>query len=236
MKVGIIQSNFIPWRGYFDFIDSVDLFVFHDDLQFTKGDWRNRNKIKTPHGPAWLTVPVHYKTVNQRICETPIQNSNQWRKKHWRLWKENYQKAKYFKDIKDILFESGLTMGPQTISELNLSLIKKIASYLKIETPLKMSKDFSPKGNKTERLIDMLKKMNATTYVSGPSAQAYLDTTAFKTAGIRLEYKSYDYEPYPQLWGYFEGGVTVLDCIANCGPKSKKYIKSMTPNIKVNTG
>lgn len=85
-------------------------------------------------------------------------------------------------------------------------------------------------GTKTDRLIDLSKKLNATTYLSGPSADAYLDKEAFRRNGIRLEYKSYDYEPYPQLWGPFEGAVTVLDLIANCGPAAKNHIRSRTPD------
>ncbi len=96
MKVGIIQSNFLPWRGYFDFIREVDLFIIHDDLQYTKGDWRNRNKIKTPRGLEWITVPVNYKTTSQLIEETTIDYSTRWAQKMLNCIREVYRQAPYF--------------------------------------------------------------------------------------------------------------------------------------------
>lgn len=229
MRVGVIQSSFIPWRGYFDFIASVDRFVFHDDIQYTKGDWRNRNKIKTAKGTEWLTVPVSYKSVSQLICETPIDNSTSWANKHLRIWQAHYQAAPYFDATKEILCLLDGN-GDATISQLNIKLIRKICDYLNISTPTMLSSELALEGSKTDRLIDLLKKLNATTYLSGPSADAYLDKEAFRRAGIELEYKSYDYEPYPQLWGNFVGEVTVLDLIANCGPASSNHIYSRSPD------
>lgn len=232
MKVGVIQSSFIPWRGYFDFIASVDAFVFHDDIQYTKGDWRNRNKIKTPKGTEWITVPVSYKRVSQLILETPIDYSTAWGEKHLRIWRANYRETPYFDTVLDLL--EGLDHGDNlTISQLNIKLIRRVCEYLGIHTHLMLSSELAPEGKKTDRLIGLLKKLNAETYLSGPSADAYLDKEAFVCAGIRLEYKSYDYEPYPQKWGRFDGAVTVLDLIANCGPDSREYLHSHTPNVLV---
>ncbi|WP_310492799.1 WbqC family protein [Dechloromonas sp.] len=229
MKIGVIQSSYIPWRGYFDFIASVDAFVFHDDIQYTKSDWRNRNRIKTPKGTEWLTVPVHYKEVSQLICETSIDHSTLWQQKHLRRMQENYREAPYAKAAWDIL--AGVQFDRSaTISNLNIELTKQICDYLCITTPLIASSELSLVGTKTDRLIDLLKKLNATTYLSGPSADGYLDRDAFRKNKIRLEYKSYDYDPYPQLWGPFEGAVTVLDLIANCGPDAKGHIRSRTPD------
>lgn len=232
MRVGVIQSSYIPWRGYFDFIASVDTFVFHDDIQYTKGDWRNRNRIKTAKGTEWLTVPVHYKTTSQLICETSIDHARPWGQKHLHQLQANYRDARYLNDVLDIVsvIES---RQEKTISELNIELTKRLCEYLDIATPTLLSTELSLSGTKTERLIDLLKKLKASTYLSGPSADAYLDKGAFRANGIQLEYKSYDYAPYPQLWGVFAGGVTVLDLIANCGKKSKDFIRSQTPNIVV---
>lgn len=229
MKVGVIQSSYIPWRGYFDFIASVDAFVFHDDIQYTKSDWRNRNRIKTPKGTEWLTVPVHYKEVSQLICETSIDHSTSWQQKHLRKMQESFREAPYAKAALDILASVPLDKF-ETISNLNIELTKRICYYLCIATPLITSSDLSLVGTKTDRLIDLLKKLNATTYLSGPSADTYLDKQAFIRNRVRLEYKSYDYDPYPQLWGPFEGAVTVLDLIANCGPDAKSHIRSRTPD------
>lgn len=229
MRVAAIQSSFIPWRGYFDFINSVDQFVFLDDVQYTVRDWRNRNKIKTPKGAEWVTVPVIHDRREQRVDESRILQEGDWRKKIIGSWSCNYRAARYY--------ETGLTLlgnvednSCSTISQLNISLIRSVCECLDIKTPMILSSDLDLQGSKTERLIYMLKKLNATTYLSGPSADAYLDKEAFRKNNICLEYKSYDYAPYPQLWGDFIGEVTVLDLIANCGPESGELIRSKTPD------
>lgn len=229
MRVGIIQSSYIPWRGYFDFIASVDVFVFHDDIQYTKNDWRNRNRIKTPKGIEWLTVPVNYKKTDQLICETSIDFSTLWHKKHLRKLEENYRKTSHIKAALDI-FSSIQADSYKTINHLNIALIKRICNYLYIPTKLISSSDLSVSGTKTDRLINILEKLGASTYLSGPSADAYLNKKSFAEKCIRLEYKSYDYAPYPQLWGNFQGEVTILDLIANCGPDAKNYLHSQSPN------
>jgi hypothetical protein len=229
VRVGVIQSSYIPWRGYFDFIASVDKFVFHDDIQYTKSDWRNRNRIKTPKGIEWISVPVHYKAVSQLICETSIDQSMAWSQKHLRKVQGNYRGAPYVNDALDILARV-LATPPATISELNIELTARICDYLCITTPLIVSSELSLVGTKTDRLIDLLTKLKATRYLSGPNADAYLDKDYFRKSGISLEYKSYDYDPYRQLWGVFDGAVTVLDLIANCGPDARNHIRSKTPD------
>ena len=217
MRVGVIQSNYIPWRGYFDFIKSVDLFVIHDDIQYTKQDWRNRNKIKISNGQTkWMTVPVYYKTVNQLICDTKIDYSTNWRKDHISKMEANYYCTPWFKDAMRILVQA-FAFHAETISELNVALIRAVMSYYGIQTSLEMSSKYDLKGNKTDRLIDLLNKVGATEYVSGPAAKNYLEEDKFDKNGIKLEYKKYDYPPYQQPWGDFQGAVTVLDTIANCG-------------------
>lgn len=229
MRVAAIQSSFIPWRGYFDFISSVDVFVFYDDVQYSKNGWRNRNKIKTPKGVEWVTVPVIHSHHSQLVTDVRISYDIPWGKKQLRTWAANYQAAPYFDDVLELLGNLEKTQE-ETISELNIRLTRKICDYLEINTPMILSTEFSLQGSKTERLIDLLTKMNATTYLSGPSADAYLDKELFRQDGIRLEYKSYDYEPYKQLWGPYDGAVSVLDLIANCGPRAKAFVRSTTPN------
>jgi hypothetical protein len=229
VRVAAIQSSFIPWRGYFDFISSVDVFIFLDDVQYSKNGWRNRNRIKTPKGSRWITVPVRHRSLAQLICDTEIDDRKDWRESHMRLWHENYGTAPYYRDVLELLGDMGQEMV-DTISELNIALTQKIAVYLQIDTRMMRSTDLRLSGTKTDRLVDLLKKLNAKTYLSGPSADVYLDKDAFRKDNIRLEYKSYDYGPYPQLWGAFEGAVTVLDLIANCGPDAKNHIRSCTPD------
>ena len=229
MRVGVIQSSFIPWRGYFDFIASVDRFVFYDDVQFSKGSWRNRNRIKTNKGSEWLSVPVRHESISQLIHQTKIDYSQNWAKKILGSWWANYAKTPYFIDASRILTEIEFSHS-KTISELNVNLTKLLCDYLEISTPMSLSTDYSLSGTRTERLIDLLKKLDATAYLSGPSADDYLDKEAFRDNEIQLEFKSYDYKPYRQLWGTFEGSVTVLDVIANCGHDARSLIRSRTPD------
>jgi hypothetical protein len=229
MRVAAIQSSFIPWRGYFDFIASVDVFVFLDDVQYTVRDWRNRNKIKTPKGAEWVTIPMVHAGRDLFVVDAKIDYSHGWTKKLQGALTANYGRSKFFNETLALL--DGIeTAKYENLSWLNIELTKRICDYLCITTPLIPSSDFSLAGKKTDRLIDLLKKLNATTYLSGPSADAYLDKEAFRRNRIRLEYKSYDYGPYPQLWGAFDGTVTILDLIANCGPDAKKHIRSRTPD------
>ncbi len=230
MRVGIIQSNYIPWRGYFDFINSVDLFIIHDDLQYTKGDWRNRNKIKTSQGLTWLTVPVHYQNVSQLICDTQIDYLQKWQLSHLNQFTSNYYKAPFFTESINLL-KTAFSFQELTISELNIRLIQLACEYLSINTPIVFSQDYKFKGIKTEKLIHLLKKVGATNYLSGPTAKKYLDEDLFRQNNICLEYKTYDYDTYPQLWGDFIGSVSVLDLIANLGKEAKNHITSKTPHL-----
>ena len=225
MRVGVIQSNYLPWRGYFDFVDDVDLFVVHDDVQFTKGDWRNRNRLKTPQGMTWMTVPVHYRHTAQLICETAIDHSRNWQREHRNMIAAHLGKAPYVQDVYDLI-EPQFEARHRTISGLNVGLMEAICRYLAIRTPLRFSSELGLTGVRTERLIELLTAVGATTYVSGPSAKAYLDESRFRDVGIQLEYKEYDYAPYPQLFGPFEAAVSIVDTIAHCGPTTRAMLKS----------
>jgi hypothetical protein len=230
--VGLIQSNFIPWKGYFDFIDDVDLFIYHDDLQYTKGDWRNRNKIKIEHGTAWITVPVCYKKTAQLICDTHIDYSQNWVHKMINKIDNYYHKAPYYKSFAEEFFAI-LNDRHKTISELNVTINNWIMRILGIKTKIKMSDELIPQGSKTDRIMDILVKAGATIYLSGLTAKDYLEESKFAEHGIALEYKSYQYREYPQLYGKFEPKVTILDMLFNVGVSSKEYWKSTKPNEKV---
>lgn len=229
MRVGLIQSSFVPWRGYFDFIRSVDLFVFHEDVQYTKGDWRNRNRIKTARGLEWITVPVRYERTAQLICDTGIDRSQPWWKKLAARFELAYRDAPYLEDARALL-GGAASAGHDTISELNIALVAAICRYLGIATPLMRSTEIGAEGRRTDKILDILARLDADVYLSGPSADDYLDKEAFRRAGVRLEYKSYDYLPYPQRWGAFEGAVSILDLIANCGPAAGRWLDSATPD------
>jgi len=224
MKVGIIQSNFLPWRGYFDFIREVDLFILEDDLQYTKGDWRNRNKIKTPRGSEWITVPVNYKKTEQLIEETSIDYSTPWAKKMLNRIRESYRTAPFFEPFFSELSE--LLLKPSaSISELNVSLIHWVCQHLEIKTPLAFSHEYHPSGTKTERVISILRQVGAGIYLSGPAGKDYIVPGLFQTAGIQLEYKEYNYPEYEQLYPPFDPAVSVLDLLFMKGVEALNYLE-----------
>jgi hypothetical protein len=223
-KIAVIQSNYIPWKGYFDVIHDVDQFIFYDDVQFTKNDWRNRNKIKTVQGLVWLTIPVG-KKLDRLICEVEL-TDDEWRKKHWMTIQQAYSKAPYFKMYRDFFEYVYHEAQWSSLSELNQFLIRHISrEFLGIQTDFQDSRKYHAQGEKLDRLIDLLKKAGASLYISGPSAQAYIDDNAFQTAGIDLVYKEYaGYPEYQQLYPPFEHGVSILDLLFNCGSSAPDFI------------
>lgn len=229
MRVAIIQSNYLPWRGYFDVIDDVDTFVFLDNVQYTDRDWRNRNRIKTASGLSWLSVSLKKDDRAALVEQKVIDWELDWPKRHLNLLRQNYQTAPFY-EVFASEFEAILSARPRTLSELNASLVSWIKGHLGIDTPILHASSLPCEGEKTERLLSILKSLGASVYLSGPSAAGYLDLEAFRHAGIGLEYKSYDYAPYPQLWGDFEGGVSVLDLLMNAGPDARDHLKSQSPN------
>jgi hypothetical protein len=185
--VAVLQSNYIPWKGYFDLINSVDLFIFYDDVQFTKNDWRARNKIKTPDGLKWITIPCGFKS-NKLIYEIDLPVSD-WQNKHWNLIEENYSKAPYFNLYKKFFENIYLNQKWKNLSELNQFLIKNISfNFLNIKTQFDDSRNYNIQGKGEDRLINLLKKVNTTKYISGPSAKAYISNNKFVSEGIHLEW------------------------------------------------
>jgi len=228
--LGMIQSNYIPWRGYFDFINSSDIFVIYDDVQYTSKDWRNRNVIKTVSGTPWLTVPVSHSLKSpQLIQDTFILYHQNWVRKHLGTVKTAYLKAPYYKKFASDYFDI-LTSKHDTISSLNFALIRWVLDLLDIKTPIIFSKDLNPVGFRTDRIIDIATKVGATSYLVGKSAQSYIEVDKFKAAGIGLEYKTYSYLEYPQLHGPFEPNLSILDLVFNCGTESRKYLENLIPN------
>jgi len=223
-RVAIIQSNYIPWKGYFDIIHDVDLFIFYDDVQYTKNDWRNRNKIKTSEGIHWLTIPVGLQ--NDRLIYQVVLKDRTWQKRHWEIIKQSYAKAPYFEIYRTFFEHVYQEIEWNNLSELNQYLIKKISgNFLGITTQFQDSRDIQPEGVKLDRLINLLVKIKADLYVSGPSAKDYIKPDAFETAGIKLVYKDYtNYPEYRQLYPPFEHAVSILDLLFHCGPDSSHYI------------
>lgn len=230
-KVAIVQSNYIPWKGYFDMIAAVDEFIIYDDMQFTRRDWRNRNLIKTPQGLQWLTVPVQVKgKYTQTIRETALQG--EWAESHWKTLSLNYARAEHFSSMKSVI-EPLYARSYETLSELNRTFIEAICSQLTINTVISNSWDYDLPEGKSERLADLCVQAGARIYVSGPAAKDYLDERVFEDRGIAVEWFGYEgYPAYPQLWAGFEHGVTILDLLFNCGPDATQYMKHVVKAAK----
>ncbi len=225
-KVAIVQSNYIPWKGYFDLIAAVDEFILYDDMQYTRRDWRNRNQIKTPHGLQWLTVPVLVKgRYHQKIRDTEI-NGTEWAPLHWKTLITNYGRAPYRDEISSWLEPIYLESNFTHLSKLNRRLLEVICNYLNIETAINNSWDYEIGKGKTERLVSLCVQAGGEEYISGPAAQDYINKSLFAEKDVKLTWFDYaGYPEYSQLWGDFVHGVTILDLLFNCGKNSSRYMK-----------
>ena len=223
MKVSAIQSNYIPWRGYFDIMHDADVFVFYDDVQYTVNDWRNRNRVKTANGVIWLTIPVGDQN-DRRICDVVLRD-RAWSRKHWMTIEQSYHDAPGFAQYRDF-FKSFYKSSWESLSVLNQTMIRAIAGdLLGIRTEIRDSRDYDLQGKGSDRLLMLLKKMGATDYVSGPSAQRYLDAEAYAREGIRVHWKDYAHYPeYPQLHGPYAPDLSIVDLLLNCGDDAANYI------------
>jgi hypothetical protein len=225
-KVAILQSNYIPWKGYFDIVNSVDLFIFHDDLQYTKNDWRNRNKIKTPAGTIWLTIPCG-SDERRLICDVTLKD-HRWQRDHWNKIDQNYRNTKHFDSYSAFLHEVYLRRQWERLSELNQYLIKHIArEFLGSRTDFDVSSRYDLERRKAGRVVELCVKAGATSYLSGPAARNYLSDKDFEGTGIELQWMDYSgYPEYHQLYPPFEHGVSVLDLLFNEGADAGRYMKS----------
>ena len=223
MKVAVIQSNYIPWRGYFDIMHDADVFVFYDDVQYTVNDWRNRNRVKTANGVVWLTIPVGDQN-DRRICDVVIRDQT-WSRKHWMTIEQSYHDAPGFARYSEF-FRSVYTRSWESLSELNQTMIRAIAGdLLGIRTQIRDSRDFDLQGKGSDRLLMLLKKMGATDYISGPSARSYLGAEWYARNGVRVHWKDYSsYPSYPQLHGAYAPDLSIVDLLMNCGEDAPRYI------------
>ena len=216
MKVVILQSNYMPWRGYFDLVRDADVFCFYDEVKYTKNDWRNRNKIYTKNGLQWLTIPIDKNAVKLKISEVELPEG--WETKHADVLRLSYGRAPQYKQIQQLIDELYLNNTHKTLSAFNQHTIKHISGLVGIDTKFVCSSDYDLRGDRVDRLINLLKDLEATEYISGPSAKDYLDgqENLFTENGIKLTYKKYGpYKEYEQLQQPFEPAVSMLDLIAH---------------------
>jgi hypothetical protein len=223
-RLAVLQSNYLPWKGYFDIVHDVDLFVFYDDVQYTKNDWRNRNRIKAAGGAEWITVPTGA-DMNRLVCEVEIADPR-WQAKHWRTLQQNYGRCPHFGRYREYFEHVYLGQTWRRLSELNQSLIRHVArEFLGIGAEFDDSRRYDAGGRKLDRLLDLVTQCGATSYVSGPAAKDYIDAERFAQAGVELVWKDYaGYPEYPQRFPPFEHGVSILDLLFNTGPDAPWYI------------
>ncbi len=226
MNCVILQPSYIPWRGYFDQIKKADLFIFYDDVQYDKHGWRNRNRIKTQQGCQWVTIPVYSKGVVEKglpINQVKINWSENWNDKHWRSIQQAYSKAPYFEQYSDFL-EPFFQQHPEFLADFTIDLTMAIARQLGIaHTRFIRSSTLQAAGTRTDRLIAVLTSAGATHYISGPSAQDYIEEDKFKSAGISLEYMQYNYPEYPQLYPPYDPFVSIIDLLFMTGPEALNF-------------
>lgn len=225
-KVAIVQSNYIPWKGYFDLIGSVDEFILYDDMQYTRRDWRNRNLIKTPRGTEWLTIPVEAKgKFNQKIRDTKISDRG-WGRKHFAAISHNYAKSEFYKVYREFLEQLYLDGSETYLSDVNYRFIRTICEQLGITTKISWSSDYHLIEGKSERLLNLCIEAQAGIYFSGPAAKAYMDEGLFQRNGIRIHWMDYSgYPEYVQLHPPFVHGVSIIDLLLNKGPSARHYLK-----------
>lgn len=230
MRIAILQSAYIPWKGYFDIIGSVDAFVIYDDVQYSKNHWHNRNQIKTQHGLKWLTVPVaKAEGAHQNIDSMQI--AAPFAERHWRSLAQAYARAPHFGRYAGLVEELYASVARiDSLSALNRRMLEAIAAELGLATPFVSSGELGIGGGQSERLVNICRALGATAYLSGPSARSYLDEGRFAAAGIAVEWMDYaGYPEYRQLHGAFSHNVSILDLLFNAGPEARRYMKSPPP-------
>jgi len=228
-RIAILQSNYIPWKGYFDLINCVDEFVLYDDMQYTVDDWRNRNRIKTKQGVQWLTIPVSKKGhLSKKTSEIKVVDER-WARKHWASLANAYAKSAYFKEYAECFEALYLHKASKLeyLSEVNYLFMSEIINTLGISTKIRWSSEFELGEGKTERLVNICTQAGADVYFSGPAARDYLDQEIFRREGINIEWMDYsNYPEYKQPHGDFEHAVSIIDLIFNTGSEAVRYLKS----------
>jgi hypothetical protein len=210
----------------------ADLFVYLDDVQYDSRGWRNRNRIKTPAGPSWLTIPVLHKgsqALGTEIREIEICWDSDWPRKHWTSIRHAYARAPFFAEYAPLL-EEFYARRDTRLADFTIDLSTALARRLGIErTRFIRSSTLAVTGDRTGRLLEILRRVGATEYISGPAARAYLDRDRLETAGIRVRYMTYDYPEYPQLYPPYDPQVSILDLLFMVGPDASRYIWDPAP-------
>jgi len=225
----ILQPSYLSWPGHFYWMKNCDVFIFLDDAQFTRQDWRNRNFIKTAQGKQLLTVPVHwYGNSYAPINTIEIANEHQWAKKHSQALRIAYGRAPYFKQYFPY-FEKIFSRNWKMLSGLTITTMKDLAAFLDIRPRFVVSSELKiHTENSTDKLVKLCQAVGAKTYVAGKRGyENYIEHRYFEEAGIKIIVKDYASIEYPQLWGNFISHLSVVDLLFNCGAESKQYIENI---------
>ena len=223
----VLQPSYLPWLGYFDQLRRSDVFVFYDTAAYDKNGWRNRNRIKSATGqPLWLTVPVKTR-LGRPILDVEIDSRSAWRRKHIQTIAQHYRDAPYTRTYLPELQEL-LGRPWRTISELAVETTFLLCRWLNLEGRFMRASDLTLKGDRSERLLNLCREFGATHYLSGDSANAYLDVDLFRSHGVEVIWQNYVHPVYPQQHGPFVGYLSALDLLLNCGDASSEILRGAT--------
>lgn len=215
LRVAIHQPAYLPWLGYFNRISQADVFVFLDSVQFEKNSFINRNKIKTPQGPQWLTLPVLTKDYQLKpLCELEIDATKNWKAKHLKAIEANYKKSKNFASFFPQLSEQ-IEVASSNLSDLCFDQLRFWLSQLQLNTQIIRSKDLELKETKSNLILEICQKLKATHYISGPLGRNYLEIAAFEAVSIQVSFQHFEPPRYSQLFGDFEPYLSVVDAFFN---------------------
>jgi hypothetical protein len=218
--VGILQPGYLPWLGFFEQLARSDVFVLYDDVQFEKGSWRNRNRIKTPGGIQWLTVPILLKGKGRPLIrDVQINTKESWAEKHIRTISQHYQKTPYFTIYAEELFEI-LRREWHYLVDLDVALIAWLSLHLGIRTKTILSSELGIKGSGNDRLIRIIRSLSGSHFYEGAAGRNYIDLERFESAGIRVVFQDYVHPVYPQLYDDFISHLSIVDLLFNCGSQS----------------
>lgn len=224
MIIGILQPGYLPWLGFFEQLYRSDIFVIYDDVQYDKNGWRNRNRIKTPNGIQWLTVPVLLKGDSKSLIrDVKINNQERWRKKHCQSIKTNYSKSKFYNHY-FYLFEKVYSKEWNFLIDLDMELIYVLCDLLGLKRKIVYSSDLGVQGDKNERLIKICKKFGASIFYEGYAGKDYIDKKVFIESGIEVKFQDYRHPEYNQLYGDFVPYLSVIDLLFNEGDSSLKIL------------
>jgi len=218
--VVIEQPNYIPWPGYFDLIRRSDVWVWYDDVQYTRRDWRNRNRIAAFGATEWLTIPVKTKgRFSQRICDVEIDDAQPWSRRHLESIRRCYGRAPHFELVLQLM-EEAFAAGHARLADLTIGLNEAICAAIGISPSFIRSSGMGREASGREtRLLDLCAALQADVYLSGPAAAVYLDPASFAAGGIELRYIAYDYPPYARGERPFVPNLSIVDALAWLGPR-----------------